>query len=213
MTRDFGEAGLRGDIVQQRSAKGRWDAGQQIGARRGGRMAAQIGLAAASKVIADRRGGDAGFAHGMTDLVEPDDDVAGGVQARDGGALMAVDLDAAVPAQLGGQVPGERGMHDRPHGGIDFGLELHAPTERGVKAKAGGPPVGNRRPDHRRPDACLGKDAALAGRERVRAMGDTSVTYRPGVGPEKQRSPHPVFGGADAGHILIADFIAVAHRA
>ena len=48
------------------------------------------------KIVADGRRGDSAFAHGMADLVEADDHVAGGIEAGDGGPLVAVDLDATL---------------------------------------------------------------------------------------------------------------------
>ena len=47
------------------------------------------------QIVADGGGGDSAFAHGVADLVEADDDVAGGIDSRNAGALVRIDGDAA----------------------------------------------------------------------------------------------------------------------
>ena len=47
------------------------------------------------QIVADRGRRDPAFAHGVADLVETQDDVAGGVEAGNAGALVVVDDDAA----------------------------------------------------------------------------------------------------------------------
>jgi hypothetical protein len=54
------------------------------------------GFGLITKVVAQRCGCNAGFAHGVTDLIQPHDHVAGGEEIGDTGALLGVHPDAPV---------------------------------------------------------------------------------------------------------------------
>lgn len=60
-----------------------------------------------------------GFAHGIADLVKPEHDVAGCIQALDAGALMSVNTNAIILAQIGAKLPRQIGLHCRPKCRID----------------------------------------------------------------------------------------------
>src|SRR4051812_13158291 len=53
-----------------------------------------------AQVISDRGRRDPAFAHRVADLVEPVDDVSGGVEAGNAGALVGVAEEAAVLGEL-----------------------------------------------------------------------------------------------------------------
>jgi hypothetical protein len=82
---------------------------------------------AAAEIVADRCGRDAGFTHGVTDLVETEDNVTGRIQSWCGGALMRVNLDAAVAAARRPERRRQVRMDIRAEGWIDSGEGEPAP--------------------------------------------------------------------------------------
>src|SRR5690606_18460078 len=71
------------------------------------------------QIVADRGGCNAAFAHGMADLVEPDDDIAGRISAGDARPLVVVDRDAAAFVELEPDLLGKLDMGIRAEGRIE----------------------------------------------------------------------------------------------
>ena len=71
------------------------------------------------QVVADRRGGDAAFAHCVADLVESVHHVARGVEARHACPLVVVDRDTSLALQFGADHFGKLGMRVGPQRRID----------------------------------------------------------------------------------------------